>query len=149
MSGAGPITEFRGPHRFLSNFWPCQISMDYATYPSIEHAYQAAKTLDPDQRARIRRTRSPGAAKHLGKRVTLRAGWEDIKVEMMLQLVRQKFTSNSALAEQLLATGDRELVEGNYWNDVFWGQCPVGTGSNHLGKILMQVRAEIRESGNG
>ena len=143
-----PITEFRDWHRFLSNFWPCQISMDYAVYPAVEHAYQAAKTLDPDQRARLRRTRSPGAAKHLGKRVTLRPDWDDIKVEMMRQLIRQKFTSSSVLTTLLLATGDRELIEGNYWRDTFWGQCPVGTGHNHLGKILMKVRAELRGNSN-
>ncbi len=148
MNNTASITEFRGPHAFLSNFWPCQISMDYATYPSVEHAYQAAKTLDPDQRDRIRRARSPGAAKHLGRKIIRRPDWDAVKIEIMLRLVRQKF-SDPDLAQQLLATGDRELTEGNYWHDTFWGQCPVGVGFNYLGKMLMQVRAETEGGGNG
>lgn len=147
MSSRRAIIAFAGAYRFLSNFYPVHIVLDDESYASVEHAYQAAKTRDPEARAKIRRARSAGAAKHLGRRVPMRPDWEAVKIEVMKRLVRQKFRCDAELARALLATGDAELVEGNYWNDTFWGQCPVGNGFNHLGKILMEVRAELREGG--
>lgn len=120
-----------------------------ATYPSVEHAFQAAKSRDPDYRERVRRATSPGAAKHFGKRVSreggLRPDWDEIRVEVMRGLVRQKFTRYPVLRARLLATGERELVEVNYWHDRFWGENPVGTGENWLGRILMEIRKELRQ----
>lgn len=139
-----PITSFKGSHYFLSNFFLAEIDMDGESYPSIEHAYQAAKTHDETERARIRKAKSPGAAKRLGRRVTLRPDWESVKLETMRRLVRQKFHCHRLLRRALLETGDAELIEGNYWNDTYWGQCPIGTGFNHLGKILMEVRNELK-----
>ena len=87
-------------------------------------------------------------AKRLGRQVELRSGWEEIKTELMLEIVRAKFTQNPVLAARLLATGARKLVEGNTWKDVFWGvDLRTGEGENHLGQILMQVREELK--GNG
>ena len=137
------ITEFRGAYRFLSNFWFCAIDMDGSTYPSVEHAYQAAKTFDFQQRGHIRRSSTPGGAKALGRKITLRLDWDAIKIETMRALVRQKFSAHTDLRAKLLATGDAELIEGNHWGDTFWGQCPIGNGQNWLGKILMEVRAEL------
>jgi ribA/ribD-fused uncharacterized protein len=89
----------------------------------------------------IRSALTPGKAKRLGRKVTLRANWELIKIDVMLDLVRQKF-QDPDLAWMLINTGDAELIEGNHWGDKFWGVCN-GEGENHLGKILMQVRDEI------
>lgn len=138
------ISEFSGQYRFLSNFYPAEVDFEDATYPTVEHAYQAAKTLDVAERQCVRRARSPGAAKRLGRKITMRPDWDAIKLEVMRRFVRQKFYTDSVLAGWLCATGDQELVEGNYWGDTFWGQCPVGVGFNHLGKILMEVREELR-----
>lgn len=138
------ISSFSGRYRFLSNFYSIAVELDGETYASVEHAYQAAKTRAPEERARIRRARAPGAAKHLGRRVTLRPDWEKRKIEVMRRLVRQKFYCHSDLGALLVRTGDEELVEGNYWHDTFWGQCPLGCGFNHLGMILMEVRKELR-----
>jgi ribA/ribD-fused uncharacterized protein len=143
---AAPITAFAGEYRFLSNFYPAAVDLDGSTYPTVEHAYQAAKSLEPSTQAKVKRAPRPGDAKRLGRQIRLRPDWEDVKVGIMRDLVRQKFTSHPDLRARLLATGDAELVEGNYWHDTFWGQCPVGTGFNHLGRILMEVRAELRES---
>lgn len=140
-----PITKFDGEYRFLSNFFLVAIDIDDHSYPSVEHAYQAAKTHNANERARIRRARSAGAAKHLGRRVTLRSDWDSVKLEVMRRLVRQKFHSDRGLRRALLATRDAELIEGNHWRDTFWGQCPIGHGFNHLGEILMEVRAELKE----
>lgn len=137
------IASFKYNYAFLSNFWPVEITLDGKTYPSVEHAYQAAKTTDQTERDDIRRVTKAGVAKKLGKAVTLRHGWDDIKLETMRALVWQKF-ENPYLREKLLATGDQPLIEGNTWGDTFWGVCD-GVGENHLGLILMNIRDRVRE----
>lgn len=133
------IDSFHGEHRFLSNFWPAEVMLDGVTYPTVEHAYVAAKTLDIETRREIAAVEKPGDVKRFGRKLALRSDWESVKLDVMRDLVRQKF-AHSELRAQLLATGDAELIEGNTWNDTFWGVCR-GKGENHLGKILMSVRA--------
>jgi N-glycosidase YbiA len=136
------IAGFFKQYRFLSNFVPAQVEFEGKAYPSVEHAYQAAKTLDlvareafSDQRLEAR------DAKRLGKKLTVRSNWEKAKPFVMLDLVRQKFKTLE-YKEWLIATSPHELVEENWWGDRYWGVCG-GTGENRLGKILMQVRAEL------
>jgi ribA/ribD-fused uncharacterized protein len=136
--------DFCPDNRWLSNFWACVITMDGLNYPTVEHAYQAAKTRGVLQQKQIRLADSPGLAKQLGQRVKLREDWEQIKVTVMHTLVEQKFLRHGVLAEKLLATGEHFLVEGNTWNDRFWGVCG-GYGRNNLGHILMQVRDRLNE----
>ena len=107
------------------------------------------KTLDWNERNWIASAETPGVAKRRGRSCTLRSDWEKVKDEVMLTGLRIKF-SNPALRTQLIMTGDEELVEGNWWHDNTWGSCScercVGIhGQNRLGKVLMQVRSEIRE----
>lgn len=135
------IGAFRGAHRYLSNFYPALVILDRRTYPTVEHAFQAAKTLSPLERERIQRAGSPGNAKALGRQVTLRPDWEDVKLNVMRDLLRQKFAFGTELSRKLRATGDMELVEGNDWGDTYWGVCR-GEGENHLGQLLMQIRQE-------
>jgi ribA/ribD-fused uncharacterized protein len=139
-----PISEFSGKYRFLSNFYPSVVRFEGMNYPTVEHAFQAAKTADPDERANIYYAASPGQAKRLGRQVALRDDWEDVKLTIMLDLLRSKF-AHRGIRAQLAATGERELIEGNYWGDTFWGVCE-GKGENHLGKLLMKVRDEIHEA---
>jgi len=139
------VTEFRGEYRFLSNFYPCPITLDGIIYQTVEHAYQASKSLNPAEREIIECADWPGEAKKLGGPtgpLTLRDDWEQLKVDIMLGLLRQKF-KQSDFKDWLLATGEVELVEGNYWGDREWGVCK-GEGKNLLGKLLMQVREELR-----
>ena len=138
------ILGFNKEYRFLSNFYPAIVEYDGLDYPSTEHAYQAAKTEDLGQRRRIRESQKPGDAKRSGQQVKMRSDWEQIKISVMKDLVRQKFTKHKDLKEKLLATGDAYLEETNHWKDIFWGVCK-GKGLNHLGKILMEVREEIRQ----
>ena len=143
------INEFRGEYRFLSNFYICPggIKFEDAVYRSVEHAYQAAKTLVQHERTQIRRCATPGEAKKAGYRVTLRADWEDVKVDIMLKLVLVKFYGSPDLKKKLLATGNQKLIEGNWWGDSFWGVDErTGKGENHLGKILMVVRTLVSSS---
>lgn len=142
-----PVRGFFGEFRFLSNFWPAQVRFEGDIYPSVEHAYQAAKSLDPVIRAEIRRLEKPGKAKRLGSRLEVRPDWEQVRVGVMRDLVGQKFRVHEELGRQLLATGRAELIEENSWSDTFWGVCE-GEGENRLGRILMEVREELRLSGN-
>jgi N-glycosidase YbiA len=136
------INEFQGNYRFLSNFYPAKVIYEDIEYPSSEHAYQAAKTLDKNIRKEISKLDSPGKAKRYWKNKSIRSDWKSVSLEVMLDIVRIKFKSNIMLALWLKHTNKQELVEGNKWNDTFWGKCN-GIGENHLGKILMQVRDEI------
>lgn len=139
---AEPIDSFHGEYRWLSNFYPAPVELDREVYPTLEHAFQAAKTRDREERREIRSATSPGQAKRRGQKVQLRPDWESVKVEVMRGLLRKKFAVPE-LARLLLATGDRKLIEGNTWNDCFWGVCG-GVGKNWLGRLLMDLRAELR-----
>lgn len=137
------IKEFRGEFRFLSNFWDSLLWHDGIQYPTVEHAFQAAKTLDFHRRWEISKLETPGEAKRAGRQVVLRPDWEQVKTMVMLELVLQKFARHDGLRRRLLATGDAILIEGNTWGDKFWGVCN-GEGENHLGRILTEVRARLR-----
>jgi len=108
-------------------------------YPSVEHAYQAAKCAKLRDAAIIRQCDSAGMAKRLGKEVELRPDWPKIKLEIMADLLWQKFVLNPELRARLLTTGDRELIEGNTWGDTYWGKCNQ-VGENHLGRLIMRLR---------
>ena len=139
------IDKFQGDYRFLSNFYPSEIEYENLIYPTAEHAYQAAKTLDAAERESIRSACSPGKAKRLGKTVTLRNDlpWKNYKEAIMLDILAQKF-EQPILKTLLLATNDAYLVEGNQWNDTEWGciwdECGNLAGKNRLGTCLMIVR---------
>lgn len=140
------IEFFSGEYRWLSNFYPATVELDGRKYPSVEHAYQAAKTLDFNARIIFEEpTMSPGMAKRLGRNFNLRPGWDQMKVSVMLALLKQKFAPGTPLAAKLLATGEAELIEGNTWGDRFWGVCQ-GTGRNTLGALLMGVRKSLEQS---
>lgn len=135
------IESFRGANFFLSNFYPVIIWNAGIRYPTAEHAYQAAKTLDMEERRRIASLETPGQAKRAGRRVAMRHDWEQVKLSVMARIVHLKFTVPS-LAEKLMATSPAKLVEGNTWGDRYWGVCN-GVGANHLGRILMKEREAL------
>lgn len=133
------ITSFSGKYAFLSNFYPCPIEFEGAPYPTVEHAFQAAKTTDPHARRLIAGMATPGRAKYAGRRLPIRPDWDAVKIDVMRTCLAAKF-SRADLREKLQATAPADLVEGNTWGDRFWGQCPVGTGENWLGRLLMEIR---------
>ena len=139
------IAEFQGDYRFLSNFYPATVEFEGITYPTVEHAYQSAKTLDLNDRKRIAALPTPSDAKREGRKLKLREDWERVKFDVMERCVRYKFTHDAELRAKLLATGDAILEEGNNWGDQVWGVVN-GVGENRLGKILMKVREELRHS---
>ncbi len=136
------IDGFRGEYRFLSNFWPAIVQFEGREYPSVEHAYQAAKATDEEVRAEIATLETPGAAKRAGSALRLGPEWTfERRLWVMRELLHAKFAIQS-LRERLLGTGDAELIEVNDWGDRFWGVCDY-TGENRLGEMLMEVRAAI------
>jgi ribA/ribD-fused uncharacterized protein len=140
------VDRFHGRFFFLSNFFPVEVGLDDETYPSVEHAYQAAKTRDPYKRARIRVAATPHLAKKMGRGLTLRASWNDQRVEVMRGLLVEKFAYED-LAQLLVDTGKAHIEEGNTWGDAFWGvfypTAGEPFGDNRLGQLLMDMRAQI------
>lgn len=145
----GPIAEFQGKYRWLSNFWPAVVYLDNIKCSTVEHGYQAgAKTFDLYWRTYIISAPTPGSAKKRAREIPFeyqRRASSIVKIEIMRDLLWQKF-EHSYLRQRLLDTDDRMLIEGNAWGDTFWGICG-GKGQNRLGKLLMEIRAEIVASG--
>jgi ribA/ribD-fused uncharacterized protein len=139
------IRQFKDEYRFLSNFWRCRIEMDGSIYPTVEHAFQAAKTDTESLRSKMAQM-TTREVKKFGRTLTLNeAQWEENRVSIMMFLVKQKFSLNKDLAQKLIATGKEELQEGNTWGDTFWGvDLKSGKGQNQLGIILMLVRDLIK-----
>lgn len=136
------IDYFAGRYEFLSNFFPCICYFEGILFPSVENAYQAAKTLDIKEREKFRNV-SAGKAKQMGNRLKLRDDWERVKTDVMLDCLRSKFSFHP-LRDNLLDTGYAYLIEGNHHGDRIWGQVD-GVGENRLGRLLMQVREELRQ----
>src|SRR3990167_8366038 len=107
------IEEFRGEYRWLSNFYYHPVLLDGVVYPSTEHAYQAAKFDYPKTRERIRNAPTFKQAKYLGYGTGLRSNWNSIRLQVMEDLLRQKFTPDTELASKLMLTAGDKLVEGN------------------------------------
>lgn len=137
-----PITSFRGDFKFLSNFAITPFVYDGQPYTNAEAAFQAQKILDLKKREKFS-FYDPKTAKRMGRTGSLRHDWEDVKLDIMENILYAKFTSNDTLRLQLLSTGNRLIIEGNTWGDIFWGVCN-GVGENHLGKLLIRVRDRIR-----
>ena len=152
------INSFTGRWAFLSNFYSCKITYQGITYPSVEHCYVAMKVKDDqiingqfypsaDVRELVARVSTPDQVKRFGRTLKLRKDWDDVKLGFMEWCLREKF-KDPKLKEMLLQTGDEELVESNYWHDNVWGICTCekcgNKGENHLGKLLMKIRSEIK-----
>ena len=134
---------FSGEYEFLCNFHQRSFEFEGRTYPSSEHAFQAAKTLQDHEKDGIAGAFTPSLAKRLGRHVKLRPDWEKIKIDVMRSVLQAKF-SDKTLRKKLLETGDMELVEGNTWGDMYWGlDSNSGIGQNHLGKLLMELRRKL------
>lgn len=139
------INSFHDDYDFLSNFYPCKVRCFDHFYQSVEHAYQASKTTNLVERQLFRNSNlTAGQAKKLGRTITIRENWEEKKYKFMKELVEYKFHTNEELKQKLIATGDAELIEGNWWGDTYWGVCN-GIGHNHLGNLLMRIRDDVQD----
>ena len=140
----GKIFGFFGAFRFLSNFYILEngVCLDEIYYPSVEHAYQAAKWPYNMREQFLGVT--AGKAKKLGRAVQTDVKWSKMKVTIMFELCRQKFINNPKLKQMLFMTEGCVLEERNNWNDTFWGTNEKGEGENTLGKILMNIRHDLK-----
>lgn len=136
------ILGFKNEFRWLSNFTECQVEFDGDVYPSVEHAYCAAKTFELSLRVHIK-TLPANKAKQFAKKFTLIPDWKIIRFEVMNDLLLQKF-SQEPFKSLLLATEDAYIEETNWWNDTTWGVCN-GKGENRLGKMIMEIRSNLRQ----
>lgn len=149
------IAEFKGRYRFLSNFYPCPVTVGLIAYPSAEHAFQAGKASRPAEAQAIARLATAAEAKSAGRRLALPPDWDKVRKQRMIKVVLAKFAQNADLGDLLGRTGLEVLVEGAAWHDSFWGVCRnpgphppgcagTGQGANYLGQILMSVRMVLR-----
>ena len=145
------IDNFRGEYYFLSNFYNAPVEYEGILYTNNEAAFQSAKLKNENLRTNYIynsmkynfATLDPSTAKKFGIHLNLISDLEEVKFDIMYELVYDKFNRNQKLRQKLLLTGNEELVEGNTWGDRIWGKCN-GKGQNNLGKILMRVREELR-----
>jgi ribA/ribD-fused uncharacterized protein len=143
------IKFFKDDYEKFSNFYPVIIYYEHRNYPSVEHAYVAAKSSDEIFRKTISKllAEEAGKAKKLGSQIKLRPRWNLIKYPIMKRFLMQKF-SYDEFKKLLLSTDDTYLEEGNFWHDNYWGNCYCKkcqniTGENNLGKLIMGIRRII------
>jgi ribA/ribD-fused uncharacterized protein len=129
----------------FSNFAPYPITLDGKRWPTSEHYFQAQKFEDPTVREAIRRVKSPMEAARTGRdrKHRLRRDWDSARVGIMREALRAKFTQHEDVRELLLSTGDATIVEHTERDD-YWGEGGDGSGANMLGRLLMELREELR-----
>lgn len=146
------INDFHGKYFFLSNFYPSPIEYNGRIWPTVEHAFQAAK-VDVETAEKIFQATTPGEAKRFGRQGKMRDDWDVVRIDVMRECLRSKFLNNSELKQKLLDTGDAILIEGTTWHDNYWGVCSCDKcrnkgipGKNMLGILLMEVREEAKNN---
>ena len=129
----------------FSNFARFPIKLKGKNWPTSEHYFQAMKFQSEKDSEKIRKSKTPTEAARLGRdrKKKLRKDWESVKISVMREAIRAKFTQHEDLRELLLSTGNAKLVERTE-NDAFWGDGGDGSGKNMLGRLLMKLRDELR-----
>jgi len=147
----GQVDSFKDDYEKFSNFYPVVIHFEGINFPSVEHAFVAAKSTDAFFRKRIAELPSDkaGKAKRMGRKIKIRTDWDIVKIAYMKRFLHQKFAYDK-FRILLLSTGDMPITEGNYWHDNYWGDCYCEKckdikGKNNLGKLLMKVRREVTD----
>lgn len=139
------ICQFRGEYYFLSNLYPCHLQYDDMDFLSLEHAYLYLKYNNNDFRYKCLSDIPANILKKSTTGLTLTKDWNSIKIHTMYELLKIKF-NNEPYKSLLLDTSNQNIVEGNNWNDTFWGvdiNTTPNYGENHLGRLIMKVRDEL------
>ena len=138
------IKEFTDDYRWLSNFYLCPIRYEGKLYKSVEYAYLSAKSEDAEWKEMCQLAEEkPSKLKRMSRFIDMRADWESIKIDVMRECLVQKF-NQEPFKTQLIETGDCYIQEGNNWGDAFWGvHLKSEQGENNLGKLIMEIRAEL------
>ena len=131
----------------FSNFSKHSVFLNGKIWPTVEHYYQAQKFSEANHQEQIRCCLTPMKAKTLAYELSDQHGrtdWVNVRKQIMLEALESKFAQHPDLANKLLSSGERQLIEFTEKDD-FWGDSGDGSGQNRLGQLLMQVRAEIRQ----
>lgn len=142
-----PIVNFystTGEHGCFSNFSRHSVFLKGKRWPTSEHYFQAQKFAGTEHEEAVRTCKTPALAASMGRsrKLPLRRDWDSVKDQIMLEVVRAKFTQHEELKAVLLGTGDAKLVEHTE-KDSYWGDGGDGSGKNRLGQLLMKVRDEL------
>lgn len=145
MSEPVNIPYYETSNFCFSNFSAHTVTYKDVTYPTAEHAFHGQKFVDEELCKQIKQCGSPLEAWELAKELKSqrRTDWDDVKVEILTEIIREKVNQHEEVKSALLATDDREIIEINE-NDDFWGSGSDGKGQNHTGKILMRIRSELQ-----
>jgi predicted NAD-dependent protein-ADP-ribosyltransferase YbiA (DUF1768 family) len=147
------ILGFTNDYKFLSNDHPCEIMFDGLTYPSVTHAFAAARTDDPEVREQIRNLLDAATVRSFVKRIPETTFFKGHQLEIMTQLLQSKFFDSVPLAQKLHETADWPLIhltqrDGTFTRgDEYWGVVKTTggfRGQNWLGHILMALRSQIQ-----
>lgn len=132
----------------LSNFSSFQLLYRGMRFATSEHAYHWEKFPHlPDTQSMIWTATSAHEAFKIAEAMASerRPDWDEIKLDVMRNILWNKVYQHEYVRRKLLATGDRELVE-NSWRDSFWGWGPNKGGQNMLGKLWMEIRTTLRSA---
>jgi hypothetical protein len=130
----------------LSNFSAFRLMWKARDFDTSEAAYQWEKFLFyPDIQSGILQARSAHHAFKIAGyyKDRVRPDWDAVKVRIMKEILLAKVKQHEYVGIKLMDTGDRELIEDS-WRDDFWGWGPNRDGKNMLGKLWMEIRAELR-----
>lgn len=136
------INSFRGEYRWLSNFFKCDVFLWGYHFNTVENASKASKANNMNDWLTMVNCKIPSEAKSKGKVINIRDDFDSVKINIMYELLLQKF-SDPYFKRKLLLTGNQQIIEGNKWGDTFWGICN-GVGENNLGKLIMRIRNELK-----
>lgn len=138
------IKEFRGEYAWLSNFYAVKIILLDVEYASVEHAYMSAKSDDPEWKFYCQNTIEAGKVKTASRQIKIKDNWEDIKINVMFECLIKKF-EQEPFRTKLIETGDKFIMEGNWWGDEFWGvNLKNNKGKNYLGKLITTIRNNLK-----
>lgn len=146
------IHEFKGEYKWLSNFEPVKITIDGVDFPSVEHAYMSFKSNDPEwKKFCSSESNSAGMVKKKSREIKLVDNWDSLKFSVMQMCLEKKF-EQEPFKSKLIATGNQNLVEGNWHGDKIWGvdlKSNPNIGENHLGRMIMSIRYILIKEYNG
>ena len=150
------IIRFNGQFTFLSNFATAPLKVNGMAFATVEHAYQAFKATNEDDRLLVQGQQTAGGAQRSGRAIKMNDTFLERRIEIMTKLLKAKFslTAHPTYANRLLETGTAYLVEGNNWHDTCWGdsscrECKDIIGENNLGLLLMKRRTQLKKEVKG
>ena len=131
------------PYGFMSNFYRSRMFIYGRWWNWSEAPYQAAKTNIQSEIDAVAAATKPSEVRLVGQQITMRPDWDRVKYSVMKEICLAKFLQHPELRKQLMETGDEELIEDSPV-DYYWGCGADGSGKNMLGKVLMEIREELK-----